>query len=181
MQFTTRFHSFFRWRILTVGSERRIIFIKIPLYQIPIYFPILFPNINYGLEYMFWGSDPFNNDTIRWFEPTLKNIFHLSVPLWPISVSNRGTIWNNSSWLHGLFFKYEIFRNLKSNHPVWDTVISNLKQPTIRPINDQLDHQLTISGEMMIHLFKIVILSFMIRLMALNDRSNVLRPKILTS
>ena len=62
------------------------------------------------------------------------------------------------------FFKDEIFRNLESNDLVWDTVISNLKHPAIRPINDQFDHQLTISGKMMIHLFKIVIISFMIAL-----------------
>ena len=109
---------------------------------------------------------------IRHFRKSpLGSILHIQVV--PISVSNRGTILNN------LFL--QIFRNLKSNHPVWDTVISNLKHPTIWPINDQLDHQLTISGKMMIHPFKIVLLRFMIRLMALNDRSNVLRLKIVTS
>lgn len=109
---------------------------------------------------------------IRHFRKSpLGSILHIQVV--PISVLNRSTISNN--------LLLQIFRNLKSNHLVWDTVISDLKQPTIWPINDQLDHQLTISGKMMIHPFKIVLLSFMIRLMALNDHSNVLRLKIVTS
>ena len=53
----------------------------------------------------------------------------------------------------------------QSSHLVCDTVISNQNQPIIWPINDQFDQQLTISGKMIIHPFKIAIISFMIRLM----------------